>query len=116
QIFNAIDLAIKPARHLHTRVATRKRDQIEGRIDFTPQLKSAAMMQPAVHLLRGHTKRDSGKKLRGRRLASPVIRAAVAHLYTAIRDRIEHPHGRDNFISAIYVNLQASIAHLFYIL
>jgi adenylyl- and sulfurtransferase ThiI len=68
-------------------------------------------ISPAIHFLRVHTKRNGGKKLRGRRFATPVVSAAVTHLHAAGRDRIKHTHRRYNFVSAIHMYLQTTRTH-----
>ena len=84
-----IETDIKPARHLHTGAATRKGHDSEGRIELSPQLKPAPIVEPAVGLLRGHAKRHSRVENGRGYLALPVIGRAVASLRHPSRDGIK---------------------------
>ena len=64
-------------------------DQAEIGIDLRPEFHTSAVIEPTVHLLGGESEGDRRKKLRGFRLALPIVRGAMSHLCRAPGNRIE---------------------------
>ena len=56
--------------------------------------------------------RRCAEELRGRNLALPVVRRAVAHFRRAARHRIEHFQCRNQLTRRVDLDLQAAAAHL----
>ena len=58
-----------------------------------PQLKAAAVMQPSIHLLGIHTKRESSEELSRWYFSDPIISSTVSQLHAEVRSL----YGSDSF-------------------
>src|SRR4029077_8320928 len=73
EFFWGADLAGEPAAHLSAGVETQERFDVELPAEQIPQLLPAAVMHPSKQLVRGEAERDSGEKMKSRRLSFPIV-------------------------------------------
>ena len=107
QVLDRVDRLLEPTAHLHARVATGKRHQVERLVKFTPQLEAATVVEPAIELEVVKSERNSREELRRVHLAFVVIGCVVAHLHRTAAYGIEHFECRDQFPGAVHLDLQS---------
>ena len=112
EVGHGVDFTVEPAGHLHAGAAAGQRHDPGRRVDFFPQGHAVAVVQPAVHFLRGHAEGHGGKENRRGNFTLPVIRGAVAHLRHARGHGIEDLEGRDDLARPVHADIQAAVAHL----
>src|SRR4029450_11320370 len=88
KIVDFLDLLAKPAAHLRSGVAGRKRENVVLLVELVHQVDAAAKIHPCVLHAAVESKRHGATERKGRILADVVVGSSVAHLDRAIRHRV----------------------------
>ncbi len=106
EVLQRLDFAVEPAAHLDAGIVAAEGLDLEFRRQFVPQLLSAAIVEPGVHLGGIEAEGHGGEEVEALGLALPVIFRTVIHIGGAGGDGVEGFEGGHQLSSRVHLDVE----------